>query len=168
MKRSLLLAFALLSFSGMASAVECGTIYDCGYRENCKAGVCVFDGLSCKYDTECDPFEFCNTGAYQCQVSQGRCHTSSDCPGGEVCDANNYCADQVIQLNGNYSSQLLNNTTLPNLSGFGSTDPKLNKTIQKIKSNVDTSIAQKKEQSRGSVGGFFDFFFEFLRRLFGG
>lgn len=175
--------FLLLILSAKpANAAGCENIYDCGYRESCKSGVCVFDGLSCKYDSECDAFEFCNTGAYQCQIAQGRCHTSSDCLGGKVCDANNYCSTLAGEGGIGASNrsdtggfpELLNSTmnltpnSTPAIKDFRSADPKINKTIQKMKKSVNASIASTEKQSQKSVGGFFSFFFDFLRRLFGG
>lgn len=166
-----LLPFFLLLLALPAHAAECETTYDCGYRESCKSGACVFDGFSCKYDSECDPFEFCNTGAYQCQVSPGRCHTASDCLGGKACDANNYCALGGEAPSGSNSSGIpfLNSTANASIGGFGSTDPAINRSIQKMKQSVNGSIASAEQKSAGSVGGFFEFFFAFLRRLiFGG
>ena len=83
----------VLSLAGAAHA-ECGTSFDCGYKEICSAGACVYDSLSCKYDYECNAWEFCNSGTYMCQRQEGRCRTDSDCYGYQSCDADNYCTER--------------------------------------------------------------------------
>ncbi len=153
---------ALILSSGTPHAAECSTSYGCGYKEICQNGECIYDALSCKYDSECGAWEYCNTGTYQCARSSGRCVTESDCYGYQYCDANHYCADrQPAGIPGT----ALNNTTNRSLSDFGSTNPALNSSIQKMKKSVNASIGNAEQQSRGSVGGFFAFFFEFLRKL---
>ena len=160
---------ALILFSGTPHAAECSASYGCGYKEICQNGQCVYDALSCKYDSECGVWEYCNTGTYQCARSQGRCVADSDCYGQAYCDANHYCADrQPADGPGGILGTALNNTTNRSLSDFGSTNPALNKTIQGIKKSVNSSMARAEQQSKGSVGGFFAWFFELLRRLFFG
>lgn len=164
---AILLALAI--FAGAPHATECSSSYDCGYKEICQGSQCVYDALSCKYDSECGAWEYCNTGVYQCERSSGRCSTGSDCYGNEYCDANHYCAQGQAQgAPGGVMGAALNQTNNHSLSDFGSTNPKLNNTIQKLKKSINASIASTQQKSRGSVGGFFDFFFDFLRRLFGG
>jgi len=90
----LLIAFIAIGISSTAHATDCQTIWDCGPRENCVGGTCLFDGLACKYDWECRPFQYCNTGVYQCALAEGRCQTDADCYGTKVCDPNFYCADK--------------------------------------------------------------------------
>jgi hypothetical protein len=161
--------FALVISAGTPHATGCYSSYDCGYRETCQNSQCVYDSLSCKYDSECGAWEYCNTGTYQCQRSQGRCVTSSDCYGYQYCDANHYCASSPgPEAPGGAMGAALNQTNNRSQSDFGSTNPKLNNTIQKLKKSINQSLVLRQQQSRESVGGFFDFFFDFLRKLFGG
>ncbi|VVB99016.1 Uncharacterised protein [uncultured archaeon] len=90
-----LFALSLLILSGAPSATDCNTRFDCGFRETCMNGQCMFDALSCKYDAECRPFEFCNSGTYQCQMQPGRCITGADCSVKQACNAEHYCADKA-------------------------------------------------------------------------
>ena len=160
---------ALAIFAGTPHATDCSSSYDCGYREICRDSQCVYDALSCKYDSECGAWEYCNTGVYQCERSSGRCASDSDCYGYQYCDTNHYCASSPgPEAPGGVMGAALNQTQNSSLPGFGVADPKLNNTIQNMKKSINASLASTQQKSRGSVGGFFDFFFDFLRRLFGG
>lgn len=97
----LALFLSSIALAGIANATQCSSIFDCGYRQTCQAGTCVYDGLACKYDYECAPFQYCNTGVYECALQEGRCNTASDCTGGDICDADNYCQASGSSQNDN-------------------------------------------------------------------